>query len=609
MTIFATTNRSTLRSLLESQWGSTPTSGTTRELRMTSHSMSTKKNTTKSNEIRDDRMVSDIIETEMMSDGGVNFEMSAGVSDDYLQAFLMGTWTRPMTFDFWVGNEVSWTADNTITVTGMDLVGYLIAGRNISTHGFVNPANNNVWNIDTIAFTSGNTVITVTDSTAVVEAGNSSSMVSDANDIIVLKDTAIRAGTTGASTFDSNGGNAFASAISAGQLVVGQKIYVDGLGYGVGTFTFTAAASVGDSVTVNDGVSSYTFVAGTDFAVGTTATMTATNLALAINKTRVFGAGGGPGVAPTFLSVKAASTVGAVTVVNLNATGGSLAKVVDTGTVNTVVTFAGGNTSEQGFFTLTAVTSDVLYVSPQPTTNANAGSLPVTIRGSMLRNPSTSADIIQQSFSLESFYEDVSLGFVQNGMTVNTFSLDANSSAVMTGSFEFMGKATTTLSTPQLGATPYTVLGPLQQEVMNSTTDVGALTKNGEPLSTAIKQIKIDGKAQLRNQMAVSSKFPVGIGTGRFELTGSVQAYFATMDMFNDFLNHTTVSLGWDFQDSKKNTYYFTVPALKFTADPVNAKGIDQDIMDELTWEAFRDPVSQCMLQVDRFSSLSPAIG
>ena len=609
MAIFATTNRANLRLLPEAQWGETPDTGVTREVRMTSHSMATKKNTVKSNEIRDDRMVSDIIETEMMSDGGINFEFSAGATDDLFEAFLMGTWTRPMTYDFWEGTSVEWTSDNTLKILGIDATGYLVEGRVIQTRGFVNPSNNNFWTIDTVTLTGGNTVIVVTDSTAVSEAGNLTSFVGDANDTIIIKDGHIRSGTSSASTFDSNSNNDFSSAIAAGQLVVGQKIYVDGLGYETGSFTFSAVAVAADSVTVNDGESSYTFVAGTDFAVGASATNTATALAFAINNARVYGVGGGPGVAPIFLNVKATSDVGAVTVTNLYATGGSLAKVVDSTSVDTVVNFSGGVDSEHGVFTLVAVNEDILTVSPSPGTNSNGSSLPVTIRGSMLRNPSVASDIVYASYTIESFYDDVSLGFVQDGMTVNTFTIDANASAVLTGSFEFMGRATDTITTSQLGNSPYTVLGPVQCEVMNATTDVGYVEKDGVALTTAIKQIKLDGKAQLRNQMAVSSKFPVGIGTGRFELTGSMQAYFSDLDLYNDFLNHTTVSVGWDFEDSTGNTYYFTVPAVKVTADPVNAKGIDQDVMEDITFEAFRDVVTECMIQIDRFSSLLPLLG
>jgi hypothetical protein len=609
---FAATNRSNLRIIPEAngQWGQTPTTGTTRELLVTSHTMSTKKNTTKSNQIRDDRMVSDIIETEMMSDGSLHFEFQAGGMDDLLQGFVQGTWTRPMTMDFWAGTAVSWASSSTVTIVGLgDLTGYFTVGRRMKTDGFVSPVNNGFFQVSSVAYAAPTFTVTFATSTGVAEGGNIHSIIADANDVIVLKNTAIRAGTAGAPAFDSNTTNAFSSAITAGQLVSGQKIHVDGLGYGVGTFTFSAVAVALDSVTVNDGVNAYTFVAGADFAVGTTATTTATNLTLAINQARVFGVGGSPGVAPTFLRVNAVSAVGVVTVTNLNGVGGSLAKIVDSTTVDTVVTFAGGVNSEHGIFTIVSAANDVLTVTPAPATNANAGSLPVTIRGSMLRNPSASVNIIPQSYSIESFYQDVGHGFKQDGMMPSAFTLDANASAVMTASVDFMGRATTTLNSTLLGASPYVVLNPVTTEIMNATTDVGQILKNGVALSTAVKQIKLDGKAQLRNQMAVSSKFPVGIGTGRMEITGTASVYFADLQMFNNFLNHDTVSLAWNFFDSQLRTYYFTIPALKFTADPVNVRGIDADIMEDLVWEAFRDPITQCQIQLDRFSSLLPVLG
>lgn len=595
--------------MAESSWGVTPGSGVTREGRLTSHSMSVKKNTTKSNEIRADRMVSDIVETEMMSDGGINFEWSAGAVDDFMQAFMQGTWTRPMTMDQWTGNIVSWTANNHIQIASQgDLTAYFTAGRRLKTENFINPANNGFFQITSVAYSAPNFTITVTTTTGVVEAGNVHSCVSDANDVIVLKNTAIRSGTSSASTFDSNSGNAFSSAITAGQLVSGQLIHVEGLGYETGSAAFTAVATAGDFVTVSDGVNSYSFVAGTDWAVGSANTDSATNLAAAVNTSRVLGIGGGNGIAPTFVNVNAYVSSGTVNFTNLNATGGSLVKRVGDSNC-TITAFSGGAASEHGVFTIVSAANDVLTVSPAPSTNANSGSLPVTIRGSMLRNPSNSANIIPQSFSIESFYEDISRGFLQNGLMPNSFTLDINASAIVTGSVEFMGKATTTLNATALGGGGYTPLNQLTNEITNATTDVGTLLKNGSALSTAIKQIKVDGKGGLRNQMAVSSKFPVGIGTGRMEITGTAQVYFADLDLFNNFLNHDTVSLQWNVFDSKKVTYYFTIPALKITADPVNAKGIDQDIMEDITWEAFRDPVTSCQMQMDRFSSLLPVLG
>jgi len=608
MPYFADSNRSILRLLPETQWGQTPTSGVSRAQRMTSHSLTTKKTTAMSNEIRDDRMVSDIIETEMMSDGSINFEFASGSSDDILEAFVCGTWSRPMTFDSWEGTEVSWIAVNEVAVSGPTIVPYLTVGRRMKTENFINLANNGFFQISAVTFnaTTNQSVVTFTTSPGIIEAGNLKSRLSDANDIIVLSNTAIRAGTGGLAEFDSNGTNAFASAITAGNIVAGQKIHVEGLGYDVGSIAFSKALEAGDSVTIFDGVNTYTFVAGTDFAFGTTAAMTATNLAWAVNTARVLGIGAEPGIAATYVNVAATVSGSALTVKNFNATGGTLNKGVDAGTAMTVTAFAGGNVSEHGIFTIIAAANDVLTVSPAPATNANVGAAPVTIRGSMLRNPSVSSNIITQSYTMESGYEDVGLYFVQNGMTPSGFTLDVNASQIINGTVELMGRATTTSTATVIGAAPYTALNAVTCESMNATTDAGTVTKNGLPLTTAVKQIKMDCKAQLRNQMAVGSQFPVGMGFGRFELTGSVQAYFANFDLFNNFLNHDSVSLGFSFTDSAGQHYEFAIPAVKLTADPINAKGIDQDVMEDITFSAFRDPATACMLQVDRFSSLRP---
>ena len=602
---FADSNRSSIRYIQETQWGSTPTSGKPRLARTTSHNLQTKKNTVKSAEIRSDRMVSDIIQTEMMSDGSINFEFSAGALDDFFQAFVLGAWSRPMTMDIWTGTNVSWTANNVLTIANVgDITTYFTSGRRIKTMGFVNPVNNGYFQISSVATSGTGTAITVSTTTSVAESGNVYTSVEDANDVIVLNDTAMTS-VASDSSFTHTG--AFTSAVSAGQLVAGQKVYVDGLGYETGSIAFAAVCVAATTVTISDGVTSVTLTAGTDFAVGTTNANSATNLAAAINSARVLGVTPAGTNLPLFPQIKASVSTGTVTFTNLKAPGGSISKTEpSSGTNLTVTAFSGGDTSQHGIFTIVSVTNDKLFVTPSPTVNANAGSLPVTIKGSMLRNPGNSANITPQSFTLESGYEDVGQYVKQDGMRVESFTLDVNSSQIMTGTMAFMGRATTTSTTSVLGNSPYTPLGTINNEIMNATVDVGAITNNGTALVTAVKQIKLDGKAQLRNQMAVGSKFPVGIGTGRFELSGSFAAYFENFNLYNQFLNHTTAAISFPFTDIHGHHYEWTIPALKFTADPIHVKGVDQDVMEEITFEAFRDPVTQCMMQVDRFSSISP---
>jgi len=610
----AESNRAILRYLAEATdcWGVTPASGSSREMRITSSSLAAEKETVVSDEIRADRMISDVIETAASSGGDVNVEFSAGSLDDFLQAFLLGAWTRPMTFDKFEGANVSMN-DNAgtseVLISGADYSAYFTVGRRIKTEGFINPANNDYWQIASVSFGAGVTTIVTTGTTAVDESGTDYSKVFDANDVIVMKSTAIRAGTGGAKTFDSNAGNAFATAIAAGHLVVGQKIYVNGLGYETGTFTFGGQPTDGETVTINDGDKSVTFEFDNDSAftrgnvgvtIGASANATADNLQAAIMDQLWKGK----------LQVSASVSTGVVTVRNLHpdqiANAASSALTEATATAVTAVNFSGA-TASFGVFTITALTNDVITVAETVATNANAGAVAVTIKGSHLRNPGVLDDITPQSFTIETGFSDVSQYFMQTGMRVGSFGLNVASGELIAGTIALMGKETTANSTSVLGNAPYTVLSSTATPVLNATTNVGSIYKNGELLATALQSIELNGEAALREQRAVGSRFPAGIGTGRFNLTGTITSYFETLEMYDHFLNHDTISLAFDFKDNDKSVYWFTVPALKITSDPIAPGGIDQDVLEEMEFVAIRDAGLNTMFMVDRFSSVLPA--
>ena len=610
----AESNRVVLRYLKEANncWGVTPASGSSREMRITSSSLAASKETVISNEIRADRMVSDVIETAASSGGDIEAEFSAGSLDDFMEAFVLGAWTRPMTFDKFEGPQVS-VNDNAgtteVLIAGGNYTAYFTAGRRIKTEGFTTPANNNYWQVASASFGAGVTTVVTTGTTGVDEGGAAYTRVIDANDVIILSNTAIRAGTSGAKAFDSNGGNAFASAIAAGQLVVGQKIYVSGLGYETGTFTFGGQPTDGETVTVNDGENSVTFEFDNDSAVtrgnvgvtiGGSANATAANLQAAIMDQ----------LWKKKIQCSASVATNVVTVRNLHidqiANAATTALTEATATAVTAVTFSGA-TASFGFFTITALTDDVITVSEDVATNANGGSVAVTIKGSHLRNPGTLADITPQSFTIESGFTDVSQYFVQTGMRVGGFSINVASGELVSSTLTLMGKETTALSATMLGTSPYTALASTATPVLNATTNVGSIYKNGELLATALQSIEINGEAALREQTAVGSRFPAGIGTGRFNLTGTIVSYFETLEMYDHFLNHDTIGLSWDFKDNDNSTYWFTIPAIKITSDPIAPGGIDQDVLEEMEWVAIRDASLNTMFMMDRFSSITPA--
>lgn len=604
MGLFADSNRVSIRAIPESTlaWGVLPPNGSTRLIRITSSSLMNNKETKTSDELRFDRMVGSVIETSASAEGSVDIEYSAGSHDLLIQAFLLGKWSRPMDFDKFSGTVVSWATTSRLDISGADYTQYFVAGRRVVTGGFLAPASNSYFEIASVAFVSGVTQVTMTTSTATVEAGNAKSFIQDANDIVILKNSTIRSGTAGASAFDSNGGNAFTSAVATGQLTVGQKIQVDGFGYGTATIDLTATNPTdGEFVTVSDGVETVIFEFDNDsivvspriaVTIGGSAAATAANLAAAINGQRVVGA----------ISVSATVATTVVTVRNQLRVGGSVAE----SSANIAVTAFAGGTATSGYYTITAVSNDVISVTPNPGTSV-AG-VPVTIKASMVRNPSgvgtlPHQEIVPQSFTVETSFNDVGENLLQTGMRVGSFSLKVEAGEIVTGSFDFQGKSSSMNQVPTLSLAPYTPLNSTSTEVMNATTNVGVLVKDGISLATAIQSIELNGDASLRIQSAVGSKFPRGIGTGRFSLEGTITAYFENANLYRNFLAHDTVSLSFPFSDIDGNTVFYTIPALKFSKDDPAPGGIDEDIMEAIEFTAFRDPTTGTMLQLDRFSS------
>lgn len=599
---FADSNRSNLLVIEEVEFGVVPANGKPRAQRHTGSKVAPKKETKVSEEIRADRMVPDIIETGASTDGDLNGEYSLFSNDTYLEAVLMGRFTRPMTGDRWRGRSVSIVANNQVRVVGDDLTKYLSNGRRAKLEGFLDEANNRYVQISNVVYDPVTKVstVTVTPAALVVEAGTKFSTLADANDVIVLGATNIRAGNGGESAFDSNGANAFAAAVAANAIRPGQRIFVEGLGVASGTFTFADQPAAGETVSVNDGTKAVVFQFGGAKAPGVTllelgadADATAAVLAKAIQVARSQN--------QIELGVSVADEV--VTVRNPH---GGVGGLISNSPNVTVVDFAGGVSTARGFFVVVEATADKITVFPNP--GVAAAGAPVTIKGSMLRNPSVANQIQGKSYTLETGFEDVNQYFLSSGLRVDTVEVSLSAGEIVGFNVKFLGTESKRLPlmASKLGAGPYQVLKATETSIVNATANVGTVTKDNVALTTALKAVNFTIGSNLRAQPAVGSKFALGIGAGRISLSGKSSAYFQNGDLFDDFINHETTSLAYPLRDVDQNVVFWTLPALKLTSDPVSPEAGNQDVMEEIDFEGMRDPETECMVQIDRFSSVRP---
>lgn len=140
-------NRVQLAYVEESTFGEVESGGNLQVLRFTSESLHQETTTQPSNEIRDDRQVTDVKRTKIGASGAVNLELSYGSYDDLLQAALMsGAWSSIVT-----ETETTFSmavSDNSVndSASGFVTAGYA-ANQWAKISGFTTTANNGYFKI------------------------------------------------------------------------------------------------------------------------------------------------------------------------------------------------------------------------------------------------------------------------------------------------------------------------------------------------------------------------------------------------------------------------------------------------------------------------------
>lgn len=155
-------NRTRVSYVAESTFGVTPAiSGTTemRTIRTTGEGLSYDIDVKRSNELRSDRMNSDLIQSSARNNGGLNFEMSYPLYrtffDEFLAAAICADWTNtPVKHNITSGNEISAVAAGTGVLTVNSGGTSFIAGHLVQASGFTNAANNGIFKVSASTSTS-----------------------------------------------------------------------------------------------------------------------------------------------------------------------------------------------------------------------------------------------------------------------------------------------------------------------------------------------------------------------------------------------------------------------------------------------------------------------
>mgnify|MGYP000113696901 FL=1 len=228
--------------------------------------------------------------------------------------------------------------------------------------------------------------------------------------------------------------------------------------------------------------------------------------------------------------------------------------------------------------TVTAPTTTVITLDPNTPAAVVAATAGGKVKTSRLTHGTT-----QTSFSIERQALDVGQYFIYKGMTPSKLSLNASSGALTTMSIDFMGLGAARSNATFLGGSsnnPSTAYG-IHSAVSNSQS---LIWEGGAPaVGTFVKSIALEFDNALRNQSAIGSLAPVGIGNGTIAAKATLSVYFANGNLFDKFLANTATSLIWASLDSSGNGYVFTAPNVNVNSFKITAGSKDQDLMADVT--------------------------
>ena len=207
--------------------------------------------------------------------------------------------------------------------------------------------------------------------------------------------------------------------------------------------------------------------------------------------------------------------------------------------------------------------------------------------------------IAKKFFTIEELYEAGTTDQYKrlSGVQVNTMSLSMAANQLMTGSIGLMGFGTPEIAQAIVTGATYT--DPNDNPVLSASNDFASLTITGLT-SPKIQSLDISINNNLRKQPVIGSIDPVGMGSGRFEVSGSITMYFENEDAYEAFLENEYTDLAFSIGGASELKYDFSIPKIKFLAASIEAAGNDTDVPITLEFGAVLDADDGHTIEITR---------
>lgn len=554
-------NRLLLSYVKERALGTTPGTPSMQTLRSTGENLNYAIDVSRSEEIRSDRLTPGHLQVGARNNGGANFELSYGTHDDFLESAMFNAWER-------VGYKTNVTSDSQITnvtdstdliatanlsVTTIVLVGTVATVTTGSAHGLYKGQKVNIINADQSEYTGVKVITSVTSDTVFTFTALAGTTTPATGTILVALNATFATGLLIRTTGFTNAANNSLFKISSTTVATNELTEI--VLAGTPTLTDETAPPAGATIQVVGFEGIADDIDATSTGLSST-TLDFTTLGLAVGD---------------WLNI-----------------GGTAAGEKFTTTAN------------NDWVRISAIAALAMTFDNRPTgwtAEVSSGSKTLQIwMGDRLEVGTT-----QQSVTIEKSIQsqDDPEYLVYTGMVVNSASFSFESAERVTGTFDFLGTASS-VSNVTLDASP---TAATTTNIMNAVNNVGRISEGGSVIANgnAITSVEFSINNQLREQTAIGTLGLIGIGSGDSEITGTINTYFADRTLYEKFVNNTDSNLSVNVnRDSQALIFDFL--NVTYTESSVEASGRNQDVFVSLGFSAKLNSTIGNQMQIQRFS-------
>lgn len=217
--------------------------------------------------------------------------------------------------------------------------------------------------------------------------------------------------------------------------------------------------------------------------------------------------------------------------------------------------------------------------------------LAAAVRGEWKNNVLV-AGIETPTFTFERIFNDIGRYETFTGCAINTFSLQIQTNAMVTGTMGIVGKGVKFAPTP----TAAEELPSYTQSPLDGFH--GELKEGGVPMSV-ITSIELNIENGIETANALGSDEAVALIPARINITGTVSAYFQDMDLLNKFINEVESEISVTLGTGGPGSYIFKLPRIKYSGGTNSVDG-EGPIMLDMPFQALLDECTGTNIIIER---------